>query len=387
MSTNETTTSAPRLGTATRMGAVELTVSNLERSVDYYQRSIGLQVHRQDEGTAALGAGGEDLLLLREDPSAVPAGRHAGLYHFALLHPSRLELARAAQRLAVTRTPIEGASDHGISEAIYLPDPDGNGIELAADRPREVWPDLSDPGWDMGPKPLDLHGLLGLVSGEEPQQHADPGLVVGHVHLHVSDLEEARAFYGDVLGLDVMTELPSALFMAGGGYHHHVGLNVWRGRGIPPMPESGTVGLGHFTLVLDPQDADGVRDRALSAGLAAERTQRGTLLRDPHGMHVLILATPGEATSSTAVVETEHASGYVQRLAKHFGHKIEGVQFDETHAVIPFSAGSAELDADGNRLTIEVRAETPEGRARVEWVVESHLLRFAFREGLDLRFR
>src|SRR4051812_24758307 len=274
MSTNEITTTAPRpaLGAATRMGAVDLTVRDLERSVAHYQRSIGLQVHRQDEGTAALGAGGEDLLVLREDRSAAAAGRHAGLYHFALLHPSRLELARAAQRLAVTRTPIEGASDHGISEAIYLPDPDGNGIELAADRPREAWPDLSNPGWDMGPKPLDLHGLLGLVSSEELQEHADPGLVVGHVHLHVSDLDEARAFYGDVLGLDVMTELPSALFMAAGGYHHHVGLNVWRGRGIPSMPESGTVGLGHFTLVLDPQDADAVRDRALAAGIEVQRS-------------------------------------------------------------------------------------------------------------------
>ena len=108
-----------------------------------------------------MGAGGEDLLVLHEEPQARPAGRHAGLYHFALLHPSREELARALARLAITRTPIDGASDHGISEAIYLPDPDGNGIELAADRPREVWP----AGWDGRPDPLDLHGLLGEVGG------------------------------------------------------------------------------------------------------------------------------------------------------------------------------------------------------------------------------
>src|SRR5689334_7433196 len=186
MSTNETTTTTaprPALGAATRMGAVELTVRDLERSVAYYQRSIGLQLHRQDEGVAALGAGGEDLLVLREDPSAVPAGRHAGLYHFALLHPSRLELARAAQRLAVTRTPIEGASDHGISEAIYLPDPDGNGIELASDFPKEQWPDLSDPAtYAGGPKPLDLYGLLELAGSEGSTPYVDPGLTVGHVH-------------------------------------------------------------------------------------------------------------------------------------------------------------------------------------------------------------
>jgi catechol 2,3-dioxygenase len=368
------------------MGAVHLTVTDLDRSVAWYERSLGLQVQRRAEGVAALGAGGEDLLVLREDPSARPAGRHAGLYHLALLSPSREALARAAQRLAVTRTPIEGASDHGISEAIYLPDPDGNGIELAADRPRAAWPDLLNPGWDAGPQPLDLHGLLDLVAGRESEEHADPGTVVGHVHLHVSDLDEAYAFYGGVLGLEIMTKLPSALFVAAGGYHHHVGLNVWRGRGIPPMPESGTVGLGHFTLVLDPSDADAVRDRAVAAGIEVQRRERGTLLRDPHGMHVLILATPGEATSSTAVIETEHASGYLQRLAKHFDHKLD-VQLSEHHAVLPFSAGRAELrDGDG-MLTIEVTAATPEDRARVEWVVESHLLRFAFREGLDLRFR
>jgi catechol 2,3-dioxygenase len=381
MSTHESTV----LGTATRMGAVHLTVTDLDRSVAWYEQALGLQLQRRDENVAALGAGSEDLVVLREDPSAHPSGRHAGLYHLALLFPSREGLARAAQRLAVTRTPIEGASDHGISEAIYLPDPDGNGIELAADRPREAWPDLSNPGWDAGPQPLDLHGLLGLVAGQEPQEHADPGTVVGHVHLHVSDLDEAYAFYGDVLGLEVMTKLPSALFMAAGGYHHHVGLNVWRGRGIPPMPGSGTVGLGHFTRVLDPKDAGAVRDRALAAGIEVERRERGTMLRDPHGMHVLILATPGDATSSTAVIQTEHASGYLQRVAKHFAHQRD-VELSEDHAVIAFTGGRAELRASDGTLTIEVTAATPEDRARVEWVVESPLLRFAFREGLDVRW-
>ena len=133
---SETQTSAPALPATLRMGAVELTVTDLDRSVDFYESAIGLRLHNRDGNRAALGAGGEDLLVLVEDPHARRAGRHAGLYHFALLHPSRLELARAAARLAVTRTRISGASDHGISEAIYLPDPDGNGIELAADRPR-----------------------------------------------------------------------------------------------------------------------------------------------------------------------------------------------------------------------------------------------------------
>src|SRR3712207_321440 len=145
-------TSGAQLADGTRLGAVEVTVTDLDRSIAMYTSAIGLQVHRRDGATAALGAGGEDLVVLHEQPGARRAGRHAGLYHFALLFPSRLELARVALRVAVTRTPIQGASDHGTHEAIYLPDPDGNGIELAADFPRDQWPDISSPeGYGSGP--------------------------------------------------------------------------------------------------------------------------------------------------------------------------------------------------------------------------------------------
>src|SRR3954464_6070250 len=170
-----------------RLGPVHIAVTDLERSIPFYQDSIGLGLHRRENGTAVMGAGEEDLVFLEEQPDARRAGRPAGLYHYALLHPSREELARAAQRLLVTRTPISGASDHGISEAIYLPDPDGNGIELAADRPREQWGDLRDPAV-IGPQPLDLEALLGTVVDDEPQRRADPGLRVGHLHLHVGDV-------------------------------------------------------------------------------------------------------------------------------------------------------------------------------------------------------
>ena len=165
-SETQTQTTAPVLPASLRMGAVELTVTDLDRSVTSTRRSIGLRLHSREGNRAALGAGGEDLLVLVEDPDARPAGRHSGLYHFALLHPSRLELARAAARLAVTRTRISGASDHNISEAIYLPDPDDNGIELAADRGRETWGDISDPTVLGGPAPLDLAGLMSLVEDE-----------------------------------------------------------------------------------------------------------------------------------------------------------------------------------------------------------------------------
>ncbi|HEV3229989.1 MAG TPA: VOC family protein [Solirubrobacteraceae bacterium] len=268
----DTQPARPASGTlpaALRLGRVELTVTDLDRSIAFYEESIGLRLARRDGAVAALGAGGEDLLVLVEDPSARPAERHAGLYHFALLHSSRSELARAAQRLVATRTPISGASDHGISEAIYLSDPDGNGIELAADRPRERWGDLSDPT-TVGPRPLDLDGLLSLVHGSEPQPKADSSLVVGHVHLHVGDIERGLAFYRDVIGFEVMTLFPSAAFVSAGGYHHHLAFNTWRGEGVPPAPD-GAVGLRHWTVIL-PTAADlaALRERVASAGVGDE---------------------------------------------------------------------------------------------------------------------
>src|SRR4051794_33860628 len=159
-----TTTTQTSLGTGTRVGAVELTASDLDRAIAFYQDRLGLQQHGREDDTAALGAGGEDLVVLTENPSARPAGRHAGLYHFALLHPSRVELARAARRLAATRTPIQGASDHGVSEAIYLADPDGNGIEIYADRPREQWGTTADGGLDIYTAALDLDDLLATAA-------------------------------------------------------------------------------------------------------------------------------------------------------------------------------------------------------------------------------
>ena len=277
-----------KLAPETRLGAVELTVTDLDRSVPFYEQAIGLRTHARNEGRAALGAGGEDLLVLIEDPDARPAGRQAGLYHFALLHPSRVELARAVGRLAHTRTPIQGASDHGISEAVYLPDPDGNGIELAADRPKEQWPDLTV--MSGGPDPLDLNALLASIADEEPQESVAPDAVIGHVHLHVGDLDAASRFYVDIVGFDVMTYLPSAVFVAAGGYHHHVGFNTWRGAGVPPAAD-GTVGLHRFTVVLrDEGEVNALRERARAAGVDVEDTAEGPLLRDPSG-NVLLFRT------------------------------------------------------------------------------------------------
>ena len=238
---------------------------------------------------AAMGVGKEDLLVLYEEPTARHAGRHAGLYHYALLFPSREELARAALRLAATKTPIQGASDHGTHEAIYLPDPDGNGIELAADRPRKLWPRPLE--YSGGPHPLDFDGLLATVAGEEPRGKASPGLIVGHVHLHVGDLERGLGFYCNVLGFELKTFMPgAAAFVSAGGYHHHLGFNIWRGEGVPPVPK-GRVGLRHWTVVLDdPEEVEAVRERVRAASIATEeREGGGFLVRDPWGIAVLFV--------------------------------------------------------------------------------------------------
>jgi catechol 2,3-dioxygenase len=283
---------APRaaLADATRLGKVHLTVTDLERSLAFYEHAIGLQVHGRDGAVAALGAGGEDLVVLHEDPAAKPAGRHGGLYHVALLYPTREELARVAIRLAVTRVPIQGASNHGTHEAIYLPDPDGNGLELAADFPREQWPDISGPeGYGGGPAPLDLDALLETIAGEDLASHAAPGLTVGHVHLHVGDLEEATRFYRDGLGFAVMTDLGTAVFVSAGGYHHHVGVNVWRGRGVPPVPAD-AVGLRHWTLVVaDADELAAVRERLRAIGAPVQQREGAVLAHDPSGTAVLVV--------------------------------------------------------------------------------------------------
>jgi catechol 2,3-dioxygenase len=279
------------LADATRLGEVHLTVTDLERSLVFYEQAIGLRVHRRDDATAALGTGGDDLVVLHEDRSARPAGRHGGLYHVALLYPTREELARVAIRLAITRVPIQGASNHGTHEAIYLPDPDGNGLELAADFPREQWPDISSPeGYGSGPAPLDLDSVLATVAGEDPSAHAAPGLTVGHVHLHVGDLDAATRFYRDGLGFAVMTDLGTAVFVSAGGYHHHVGINVWRGRGVPPVPAD-AVGLRHWTLVVaDADELAAVRARLQAIGAPVEDRDEGVLSRDPSGIAVLVVA-------------------------------------------------------------------------------------------------
>jgi len=276
---------------ATRMGAVHLTVGDLDRSLRYYGGQVGLELLRREGGTASLGAGGTELLGLVEEPGAQPAGRHTGLFHFALLVPERDDLARWLAHAARDRVPLVGMSDHFVSEALYLTDPDGHGIEIYHDRPREVWE--GQVGVRMTTEPLDVASLLGELEdpATAPFERLSAGTDMGHVHLQVADVADSIAFYRDVLGLELMAELfGSAAFLAAGGYHHHIGANVWHSRGASPAPP-GTAALRHATLVLpDAAERDRVAARVADAGQEPETQAEGVLVRDPSGINLLLAA-------------------------------------------------------------------------------------------------
>jgi catechol 2,3-dioxygenase len=282
------TAAAAALPDTLRVGAAHLTVADLDRSLAWYERSLGLRVHRTDGAQAELGDGLETVLVLHEDRHARPAKGHAGLFHYALLYPTRQELARATNRLAGTRTSIQGASDHGTHEALYLADPDGNGIELAWDRDREQWP--AGLGYDRGPAALDFAALLETVASERPTDRVGEGLRMGHLHLHVGDVEQALGFYRDLVGFELQAHLGTAAFVSAGGYHHHLGLNVWNGRSVDGPPPHST-GLRHWTLQL-PADTDvnALRQRLERAGQPVESVDGGFVVRDPWGTAMAVVA-------------------------------------------------------------------------------------------------
>ena len=218
----------------TRMGAVGLSVSDLARSLEYYEHGIGLKLHKAEDGMAVLGTGGEDLLVLTEQAAAIPVQpSYTGLYHFALLLPSRLELARTIRHLMATNTPIGGASDHGVSEALYLSDPDGHGIEIYRDRPSLEWP-IVDGELQMTVDPLAYDEIMAEleVDGSQAWEGLDSATAMGHIHLQVSAITEAESFYVNILGFNLIQRYGgSASFVSAGGYHHHLGLNTWKSRG------------------------------------------------------------------------------------------------------------------------------------------------------------
>ena len=273
---------AAELPAATRMGSVALIVADLDRSLAYYRDSIGLELLSRDDGRASLGAGGNELLALEEVRGAESSHGYTGLYHFALLVPERRDLARWIAHAARDRVALTGASDHFVSEALYLRDPDHHGIEIYWDRPREVWE--GQVGSRMTSLPLDIDAIVAELDDPEtePFDGLPPGTTMGHVHLKVADVPETVRFYRDLLGFGLMAQLGgSAAFLAAGGYHHHVGANSWESAGAPPPPE-GSAALRHATIVV-PSDSD--RDEVLARVGKAD----GNVVRDPSG-NALVLA-------------------------------------------------------------------------------------------------
>ncbi len=279
-----------RMNPAARMGPVHLIVRDLARSLAFYRDLLGLRADTGADGVVTLSVGGEPLVVLRERPDA-PAHppRSTGLYHFAILLPSRLELARALEGLLAAGYPVQGASDHGVSEALYLADPEGNGIEIYRDRERADWP-MRGEALTMTTEALDVDGVMGELHGAAgPWAGLPVGTRMGHVHLHVGDLRAAEAFYTGALGLDLMQHYGgSAAFLSAGGYHHHVGVNTWAGVGAPPPPP-GATGLEALTVIL-PTAEDVTQAAAHLAGSGnpvAERPE-GVLVHDPSQNAILL---------------------------------------------------------------------------------------------------
>jgi catechol 2,3-dioxygenase len=269
------------------IGQVALMVSDLGRSVAYYTERIGLDPLTRTAGEASLGSGERALLRLVEDPAARPSRGTTGLYHFALLQPTRAALAASLRRIAETRTPITGASDHGVSEALYLDDPDGIGIEIYRDRPREEWPRQGGQ-LAMITERLDLDALLDDFDPAAPAG----GTTMGHVHLHVAHLDAAQRFYVDLLGFEITQAYGSqALFVSAGGYHHHIGLNTWQGVGAPPPPPH-TTGLRHFEIVVpDAEQRADLHARLEAAGVPRRADEDGvTIYEDPSGNGLALVA-------------------------------------------------------------------------------------------------
>jgi catechol 2,3-dioxygenase len=288
-----TVTAPQTIAPTTRIGAVHLTVSDLARSLEHWRSVVGLRVLEQEQGRAALGVD-STLLELVEEPGARPADGYTGLYHVALLVPDRPSLARWLAHAARDRVPLQGLSDHAVSEAIYLGDPDRHGIEIYADRPRAGWD--GEVATRLTTMPLDVESLLGELAdpAQEPFEGLPPGTRVGHIHLRVADVPETVAFYRDVLGFDLMAQLgPTAAFLSAGGYHHHVGANVWESRGAPPAPP-GTASLRRATVLLpDAAERDRVAGRVEASGQAPEPSEDGVLVRDPSGNLLLLTAADG----------------------------------------------------------------------------------------------
>ncbi|MCA0374035.1 MAG: VOC family protein [Gemmatimonadetes bacterium] len=266
-----------RLPDALRLGPVHLQVSDLDRTLAWYSETLGLAEISRDGGVVELSPPGTRDVLVRVEarPGTRPVqpGSRLGLYHFAILLPSRTDLGRFVRHLGAIGARA-GASDHLVSEALYLTDPDGLGIEVYADRPRSTWRRDGDELM-MASDPLDVPDLL-RAAGEEPWRGMPAGTVMGHLHLHVGDIARAGQFYSDQLGFDrIVWRYPGALFMSAGGYHHHLGTNIWARGATRPGEQDAR--LDHWTIVLPSEE---------ELAQVAARFEGQRLIEDPWGTRV-----------------------------------------------------------------------------------------------------
>jgi catechol 2,3-dioxygenase len=283
----------------TMMGAISLQVANLDNQLEFYQKAMGFKLHWRDGNKAALGAGEADLLILNEEPNVKKYRGVTGLYHVAYLFPNRRELAIAMARLFALKYP-NSPTDHIMTKTTYLDDLEGNGIELYCESPEDgAWTFKdgkfesyrTDGSWSDGREPLDVEALFKHIKeGDRLDTPVPPELKIGHVHLHVRDVDEAVDFYHGIIGFDVMgiAKTFQAAFVSAGGYHHHLGLNTWQGRGAPPPPPD-AVGLRYYTIELPNQQAyDEVVARVDKAGISSNQTDAGLLIYDPSQNRVVL---------------------------------------------------------------------------------------------------
>lgn len=266
------------------VGEVNINVTNIKRSLDFYRDFLGFKVLEQTENEATLTADGKTKLLTLVQPEDVKpkAPRTSGLYHYAILLPSRADLAALLKHIAEQSggNMRLGASDHYVSEALYFDDPDGNGIEIAHDRDSSAW-EWQGEHVSMATVALDAQSLLADMKG--PWEGMPEETVMGHIHLHVADIEASREFYVNGIGYDVVTEFPGALFTSHNGYHHHIGLNIWNGAGAPQPPEN-SVGLNWFTLVFPSQEVrEATLDNLRKLNTPVQEADGDYLVKDPAG--------------------------------------------------------------------------------------------------------
>jgi len=288
----QTTQLTTTINPDTHIGLVTLRVANLERSLKFYQGVLGFRVIERTPGSASLGTeDGPPILELHEVPVALHAPpRSTGLFHAAIVLPSRAALGQALMRMIAAQSHL-GQADHGVSEGFHIADPDGNGLEIYRDRPRESW-QWQDGTVKMTVDPVDVRGVLAEGQQAAPSDLLPAGTRIGHVHLKVADLAEAEHFYHNVLGFDVTARMPGAVFVSAGGYHHNIGLNTWQSRGAAPAPEN-TAGLESFTIALPDREALAeVQARLAAFGIHIHEQGADILVADPSQNQIRLMVAP-----------------------------------------------------------------------------------------------